>query len=101
MDGPEWGEIGSRVRGWCYWHEHGRGFGYMRFLKEIARGLWFTDARHPDSPYDTAFFRDVHLPESVRSQTLPNRQLVFEFDLHESERSDGLQAMNIELASRG
>ena len=47
VDGPEWGEIGSRVRGWCYWHEHGRGFGYMRFLKEIARGLWFTDARHP------------------------------------------------------
>ncbi len=100
-DRPEWGEIGSRVRGWCYWHEADRGFGYMRFLKRVAPGLWFTDARHPDSPYETAFFPDVHLPQSIRPNVLPDRRYVFEFDLSESERADGLQATDIELASRG
>jgi uncharacterized LabA/DUF88 family protein len=98
---PPWGEIGSRVRGWCYWHEIDRGFGYMRFLEEVAPGLWFTDARHPDSPYETAFFRDAHLPQSVRPHLLPSRQYVFEFELAESERTEGLQAMDIQLASKG
>ena len=49
------------------------------FLKKIAPGLWFTDARHPDSPYETAFFRDAHLPQAVRPHLLPSRQYVFEF----------------------
>lgn len=101
VEGPVWGDVGSRVRGWCYWHEHGRGFGYMRFLQRISSGLWFTDARHPESPYETAFFRDVHLPDTLRPSVLPSRQYVFEFDLEESERSDGLQATNIDLISRG
>lgn len=100
-DQPDWGEIGSRVRGWCYWHEADRGFGYMRFLKEISGGLWFTDARHPNSPYETAFFRDLHLPGAVRPNDLPNRQFIFEFELAESERAEGMQAMEIELISRG
>ncbi len=100
-DRPEWGEVGSRVRGWCYWHEADRGFGYMRFLQEISSGLWYTDARHPDSPYETAFFRDAHLPPGFRASSLPNRQTVFEFDLEPSERAEGLQATNIDLVSRG
>ena len=37
-DRPEWNEIGSRVRGWCYWHEAERGFGYFRFLQEVGPG---------------------------------------------------------------
>ncbi len=98
---PEWGEIGSRVRGWCYWHEADRGFGYMRFLREIAPGLWFTDARHPDSPYETAFFHDSNLPSAVRPASLPSRRHVFEFELQPSEKSDGLQALDLELASQG
>jgi len=98
---PEWGEIGSRVRGWCYWHESDRGFGYIRFLREIGDGLWFTDARHPDSPYETAFFHDSNLPPSIRPSALPSRRHVFEFELAPSEKSDGLQALEIDLVSRG
>lgn len=98
---PEWGEIDSRVRGWCYWHEDDRGFGYMRFLQEIAPGLWFTDARHPDSPYETAFFHDSNLPAAVRPAALPSRRHIFEFELAPSERADGLQALDIELVSTG
>ncbi len=96
----EWGEIGSRVRGWSYWHELERGFGYMRFLKEVAPGLWFTDARHPDSPYETAYFRDSILPDSIRPGELPSRNHIFEFELAASDRAEGLQATDIELISR-
>ncbi len=97
----DWGEQGSRVRGWCYWHEPDRGFGYMRYLKEIGPGLWFTDARHPESPYETAFFRNSHLPSDLRPGSLPNRNYIFEFTLEPSERADGNQAVDIEWISRG
>jgi uncharacterized LabA/DUF88 family protein len=96
----EWGEIGSRVRGWCYWNEVERGFGYMRFLTRIGPGLWFTDARHPDSPYETAYFRNSALPEAIRPANLPSRNFIFEFELGESDRADGLQAIDVELVSK-
>lgn len=97
---PEWGEVGSRVRGSCYWYEPERGFGYMRFLKKIGPGLWFTDARHPSSPFETAFFPHVNLPEGVRPTFLPSRNHIFEFEIGPSERSEGLQAIDIELVSK-
>lgn len=97
---PEWGEIGSRVRGWCYWNESERGFGYMRILNHIGPGLWFTDARHPDSPYDTAYFRNSLLPESINPKDLPSRDYIFEFELGESDRADGLQAVDMELVCK-
>lgn len=100
VSGKEWGEIGSRVRGWCYWHESERGFGYMRFLEKISGGLWYTDARHPESPYETAFFRAAHLPAEARTISLPSRDHIFEFELAPSEKADGLQAIDIEMVSK-
>lgn len=96
-----WGTVGSRVRGVCYWYEQDRGFGYLRFLSSIRPGLWYTDARHPESPYSTAFFRASALPANVRPQDLPHRQLVLEFTLEPSDRGDGFQAVEAELVSRG
>ena len=29
---PAWGELGSRVRGTCYWYNREQGYGFMRFL---------------------------------------------------------------------
>lgn len=98
-DQPEWGEIGSRVRGWCYWHSE-QGYGFMRYLKTIAPGLWLTDTRHPDSPYATAFFHDSNLPEMVRPNALPSRNHIFEMELARSERGGGIQAVNLELVSK-
>lgn len=95
----DWGDVGSRVRGWCYWFEEERGFGYMRFLKTIAPGLWLTDARHPDSPWETAFVRAANMPNRVPSERLPSRAFIFEFEIAESDRGDGLQAVNVELVS--
>jgi len=40
------------------------------------------------------------LPDVIRSGTLPNRNYIFEFDIEESERTDGFQAMNIDLVSK-
>ena len=92
-----WGQIGSRVRGWCYWHNNT--YGFMRYLKTIGPNLWVTDARNPDSPFDTAFFHDTNLPPVARTQSLPNRNLLFEFTLVQSER--GPQAVDIMLARSG
>jgi uncharacterized LabA/DUF88 family protein len=94
-----WGEIGSRVRGWCYWHSE-QGYGFMRFLKSISPDLWITDTRDPDSPYMTAFFHDSNLPSQVNPASLPSRNLFFEFELAKSDRGAGIQAVDIELASR-
>ncbi|WP_299024547.1 NYN domain-containing protein [uncultured Thermanaerothrix sp.] len=98
-DLPPWGEIGSRVRGWCYWHSD-QGYGFMRYLKVIAPNLWLTDTRNPNSPYGSVFFHDSSLPEGVRPSQLPTRNYIFEFELARSERTDSLQALNIELISR-
>jgi uncharacterized LabA/DUF88 family protein len=95
-----WGEVGSRVRGWCYWHHRTEMYGFMRFLKAIAPGLWLSDTRHPNSPYGTAFFHDSNLPYEVVSEDLPNRDLLFEFKLIDAERQDGLQAVEIQIVGQ-
>ena len=44
------------------------------------------------------FFHDSQLPPNVTPSQLPSRQIIFEFDLAQSERKEGqsLQAENIE-----
>ena len=96
---PSWGDLGSRVRGWCYWHSD-QGYGFIRYLKNVASGLWLTDTRHPESPYATAFFHDSNLPEPVRPTNLPSRNFIFEMELIKSERGAGVQAINMELTSK-
>lgn len=96
---PIWGEVGSRVRGWCYWHSD-QGYGFLRYIKQISADLWVTDTRHPDSPYGTVFFHDSTLPTSVNPANLPSRSYVMEFELGKSDRGSGIQALEIELVSR-
>src|SRR5574341_229486 len=79
-DGGEnsWGEIEHRVRGICYYHK--ADFGFMRFLKRIDQNLWMTDAKHPDSPYGTAWFHDTSLPMGSNGPVgpdLPSRRYIF------------------------
>ncbi|HMN58844.1 MAG TPA: NYN domain-containing protein [Anaerolinea sp.] len=96
---PVWGEVGSRVRGWCYWHSD-QGYGFLRYIKKISPALWVTDTRHPESPYGTVFFHDSNLPSSVNPAHLPSRSYILEFELGKSDRGSGIQAMEIDLASR-
>lgn len=94
----KWGDIGSRVRGTCY--HHGETFGFVRFLKNFSSELWRTDTRQANSPYETAFFHDSQLPPNVRPQDLPNRNMVFEFELELSTTKEGkLQAKNLVLVA--
>lgn len=94
-----WGDVGSRTRGWCYWHHASQSFGFLRFMKTINNNLWLTDTRNPLSPFGTAFFHDSELPyDRISANQLPSRNLIFEFELTESER--GLQAVDIQLISR-
>lgn len=80
---PVWGEIGSRVRGYCYHHDDNKNFGFVRFLVKLSPFLWKTDSRHGDSPYRTAFFHDSSLPEGFNVAKLPSRSHIFEFGLAE------------------
>jgi len=94
---PQWGELGSRVRGVCYTHT-GKGYGFLRFMKTIAPGLWRLDSRQSDSPYESVFFHDSQLPEEVHFTELPNRHMIFEFELVRAEgREEGLQALGLKL----
>jgi uncharacterized LabA/DUF88 family protein len=97
-----WGEIEHRVRGICYYHKND--FGFMRFLKRIDQNLWMTDAKHPDSPYGTAWFHDSSLPlptngHAALNTELPSRRFIFEFKLVKSEQDKGLRAVDIQLVA--
>lgn len=88
-----WGEVGSRVRGVCYTFNHSKNFGFMRYLLRIGPGLWLTDTRHKESPYATAFAHESAFDTATDVSHLPSRDLIFEFDLQQSEK--GMQAVNI------
>jgi uncharacterized LabA/DUF88 family protein len=98
--GPAWGEVGSRVRGFCYNHAPDKSFGFLRVMKNIAPELWKIDSRLEHSPYESIFFHDSQLPDSVHVNDLPNRGIIFEFELSKSEsREGGYQAINMQLIS--
>jgi len=91
-----WGEMGSRVRGICYYHSP-EGYGFLRFMRRIADHLWVTDTRHPNSPYASAYFRDSDLPGGVRPADLPSHNIILEFDVNPSAVKEGaLQASQIQ-----
>jgi len=93
-----WGELEHRVRGICYYHKND--FGFMRFLKRIDQNLWLTDAKHPDSPYATAWFHDTNLPVGSMgpiAAELPSRKYIFEFKLVRAEHDKGLRAVDLQL----
>ncbi len=90
-----WGEEGSRVRGVCYSYSHDRSFGFLRFMREIARGLWNIDTRKAGSPYSSAFAHESEFPPEINVQNLPSREHLFEFTLFNSDR--GLQAKDLAI----
>ena len=66
-----WGEIGGRVRGICYTYNQQKSFGFMRYLKTIGPGLWVTDTRRDDSPFETAFAHESAFDSSIDLSRLP------------------------------
>lgn len=88
-----WGEIGGRVRGICYTYNQQKNFGFMRYLKTIGPGLWVTDTRRDDSPFETAFAHESSFDTSIDLSRLPSRDKIYEFDVARGDK--GLQAANI------
>jgi len=84
------------VRGVCYSFLPDKGYGFMRYMKNISGSLWIRDTRKEDSPYGTAFVHSTQFPEDVDVKQLPNRNMIFEFELKEI-KDKGMQAENIKL----
>jgi hypothetical protein len=99
---PVWGESGSRVRGYCYYYDEQKSYGFLRYMKHISEALWITDSRNPNSPYGTAFFHLQDLPSSFNTQYLPGRNLIFEFGLIAPEGNSDRhpKAVNMNLITR-
>ena len=96
-DAPLWGEPGSRVRGMCVnWQAS---YGFLRVLGSISPNLWITDHRKPNSPYLSVFVHESDFEKGVRFNALPNRHMVFEFDLEKAEK--GFVGKKIKLVSQG
>ncbi len=83
--GKAWGEVGGYTRGICYSHDNAKEFGFIRFLQSFDGDLWRTDARDPESAYETIFFHDSELPDEVEARALPNRGVIFEFQIQETD----------------
>jgi hypothetical protein len=93
----KWGEVGSKVRGICYDYNHGEGYGFMRYIKEVNHHMWISDSRESDSPYQTVFAHVSQFERDFKTNFLPSRELIFEFVLAENEK--GLIAEGIRLVS--
>ncbi len=69
----------ERHRGICYAFHEDKGYGFMRYQKRLKGGLWITDTRKEESPYETAFVHASKFPEDIDLRKLPNREQIFEF----------------------
>lgn len=96
-EAPVWGEPGSTVRGWCYWHN--TNYGFLNFLTRIDESAWMTDPRTPGSPYKSCFFHDSNLPAEVNPELLPSRRYILEYTL-QAQEGDRLSATDIRLVSK-
>jgi uncharacterized LabA/DUF88 family protein len=95
----EWGAPGSCVRGVCTKWLADKGYGFLRFIKQISPDLWITDPRDEGSPYASVFCHVNELADEVTEDLLMNREIILEFYVHESEQKDnGLVANNVRLA---
>jgi uncharacterized LabA/DUF88 family protein/cold shock CspA family protein len=88
-----WGDQNSRVRGICYAYNNDKGYGFLRYIRKIQGGMWITDSRNNESPYDSVFVHYSQFPEGTNFDELPNRAQIFEFKLVNGEK--GLQATNL------
>ncbi|PUD98125.1 MAG: NYN domain-containing protein [Candidatus Sedimenticola endophacoides] len=91
----DWGKPGSCVRGVCTKWFPDKGYGFLRFVREITPNLWITDPRAPDSPYESVFCHANELADGLGVDDMLNRETVIEFYLQESEVDEGLIATNV------
>lgn len=86
----------ERYRGICYSFLFDKGYGFMRYQRELKSGLWITDTRKEESPYETAFVHSSKFPLDLDIYRLPNREMIFEFKVVYDENGRA-QAENVKL----
>jgi len=91
----EWGKPGSCVRGVCTKWFPDKGYGFLRFIKEVTPHMWVTDPREPESPYESVFCHANELADGLTVDDMLNRDTITEFYLKESEVDEGLIATNV------
>jgi uncharacterized LabA/DUF88 family protein len=84
------------VRGVCYSFFPEKGYGFMRFMENLSGSLWIRDTRKEESPYGTAFVHGSQFTDVIDTKKLPNRNMIFEFELKEI-KDKGLQAEEVKL----
>jgi uncharacterized LabA/DUF88 family protein len=96
----KWGELGSRVRGFCTQFNPEKGFGFFRYIDDPHGKLWISDTRNEDSAFKGAFFHVTgsSFLDKVSADELLNRENVFEFTLTPNSREEkgGLMANEIQ-----
>lgn len=98
----DWGAPGSCVRGICTKWFPEKGYGFLRFVRNMDGNLWITDPRDQGSPYGSAFCHVNELADDVGQDDLMNRDTIVEFYLKESEqKDDGLIATNVRMVQPG
>ena len=91
-NGASWGESDGFARGICNQYDE-KGFGFLRYLKDLDNELWQTDHREENSPYGSMFFHKSELPNDINPNMLPHRKLIFEFDIATGDK--GLKATRL------
>jgi uncharacterized LabA/DUF88 family protein len=92
-----WGELGGCARGVFYQYDSTKGFGWLRYLTTVDAQLWRTDTREADSPYHTIFCHGSELPNTFDVETLPNRNVLFEFKIVEGTETGKTKAVGVQL----
>ena len=99
--GKPWGQVGSRVRGVCYYYPaNGKEVGFFRYLEKTDGNLWLRDERDENSPYGSAAFHVNNMPSGFDGTMLPSREIVFEFELEPAEGYDRPRAKDIAVACK-
>ena len=94
-----WGDLDSYVIGNCYRYVQESQYGFMRYKKSIAPGLWIKNPRNPNSPYGAAYFRKNSLPPEVSAADLPSRDIYFKFKLGKNNGKE-LRATHIQVLKK-
>lgn len=90
-----WGQLNSYVRGVCYAHDTAKGFGWLRYLRELNGEIWRTDYRDPLSPYSTIFCHDSEFPDDIDLTLLTHRKIVLEFQIVEGSEPGKMKAVDV------
>jgi len=91
----KWGELNGCARGVCYTHDSSKGFGWLRYLTTVEAQLWRTDTRDEGSPYRSIFCHDSDLPSDFDASKLPNRNVVFEFNIAQGTEAGKTKAVDV------